>query len=186
MKYEFHLRDAFLNLQLHFVWLKKFQNYCPISPITPTKSGYVIFLRNTCVLGALKSSLSDKKRENASQRCHRSKEAGNLEVSSNCLGLSLTSSLTYYLNRVCPQSNSLWKMTSRSAYRCAGRGPAVTHLNTDPAKRCLTWVIARYRTPTTHRTLSVHFFFLVLSLSEKLFIQTPICILFKLDTFIIP
>ena len=35
------------------------------------------------------------------------------------------------LNRVCPQSNSLWKMTSRSAFRCAGRGPAVTHPSTD-------------------------------------------------------
>ena len=43
-------------------------------------------------------------------------------------------------NRVCPQSNSLWKMTSRSAFRCAGRGPAVTHPSTDPAKSCLTWV----------------------------------------------
>ena len=37
-------------------------------------------------------------------------------------------------NRVCPQSNSLWKMTSRSAFRCAGRGPAVTHPSTNPAK----------------------------------------------------
>ena len=58
-------------------------------------------------------------------------------------------------NRVCPQSNSLWKMTSRSAFRCAGRGPVVTHPSTDPAKICLTWVIAWHRTPTTHRTLSV-------------------------------
>ena len=47
------------------------------------------------------------------------------------------------------------KMTSRSAFRCAGRGPAVTHPSTDPAERCLTWVIAWHRTPTTHRTLSV-------------------------------
>ena len=36
-------------------------------------------------------------------------------------------------NRVCPQSNSLWKMTSRSAFRCAGLGPAVTHSSTDSA-----------------------------------------------------
>ena len=42
--------------------------------------------------------------------------------------------------RVCPQSNSLWKITSRSVFRCAGRGPAVTHPSTDPAKSCLTWV----------------------------------------------
>ena len=58
-------------------------------------------------------------------------------------------------NRVCPQSNSLWKMTSRSAFRCADRGPAVTYPSTDPAKSCLTWVIAWHRTPTTHRTLSI-------------------------------
>ena len=58
-------------------------------------------------------------------------------------------------NRVCPQSNSLWKMTSRSAFRCAGRGPAVTYPSTDPAESCLTWVIAWHRTPTTHRTLFV-------------------------------
>ena len=39
---------------------------------------------------------------------------------------------------------------------CAGRGPAVTHPSTDPAKGCLTWVIAWHRTPTTHRrTLSL-------------------------------
>ena len=38
-------------------------------------------------------------------------------------------------NRVCPQSNSLWKMTSRSAFRCEDRGPAVTHPSIDPAKR---------------------------------------------------
>ena len=57
---------------------------------------------------------------------------------------------------ICPQSSSLWKMTSRSAFRCAGRGPAVTHPSTDPAKSsCLTSVIAWHRTPTTHRTLSV-------------------------------
>ena len=59
-------------------------------------------------------------------------------------------------NRVCLQSNSLWKMTSRSsAFRCAGRGPTVTHPSTDPAKSCLIWVIAWHRTPTTHRTQSV-------------------------------
>ena len=84
-------------------------------------------------------------------------------------------------NRVCSQSNSLWKMTSRSAFRCAGRRPAVTHSRTDPAKSfflflffyfilfffyknvyffywCLTWVIAWHRTPTTHRTLSVRIY----------------------------
>ena len=46
-------------------------------------------------------------------------------------------------------------MTSCSAFRCAGRGPAVIHPSTDPAKSCLTWVIAWHQTPTTHRTLSV-------------------------------
>ena len=51
--------------------------------------------------------------------------------------------------------SSLTVMTSRSAFGCAGRGPAVTHPSTDPAKSCLTWVIAWHRTPTTHRTLSV-------------------------------
>ena len=64
-------------------------------------------------------------------------------------------------NRVCPQSNSLWKITSRSAFQCAGHGPTVTHPSTDPAQSCLTWVIAWHRTPTTHRTLSVrwiHYF----------------------------
>ena len=30
-------------------------------------------------------------------------------------------------------------MTSRSAFRCAGGGPAVTHPSTDPAKSCLTY-----------------------------------------------
>ena len=30
-------------------------------------------------------------------------------------------------NKVCPQYEILWKMTSRSAFRCAGCGPAVTH-----------------------------------------------------------
>ena len=56
---------------------------------------------------------------------------------------------------VCSQSNTVWKMTSHSAFRCAGRGPAVAHPSTDPAKSCLTWVIAWHRTPPTHRTLSV-------------------------------
>ena len=54
-------------------------------------------------------------------------------------------------NGVC----SLWKMTSRSVFRCAGRGPAVTHPSTDPAISCLTWVIAWHRPPTTHWILSV-------------------------------
>ena len=49
----------------------------------------------------------------------------------------------------------LWETTSRSAFRCAGRGPAVTHLSTDPAKSCMTWVITWHRTLTTHWTLSV-------------------------------
>ena len=47
------------------------------------------------------------------------------------------------------------KETSRSAFRYAGCGPVVTHPSTDPAKSCLTWVIAWHRTPTTHWRLSV-------------------------------
>ena len=48
------------------------------------------------------------------------------------------------------------KMNSRSVFRCAGHGPAVTHPSTDPAPRpalsCrLTWMIAGHRTPTTDR-----------------------------------
>ena len=72
-------------------------------------------------------------------------------------------------NRVCPQSNSLWKMTSRLAFRCAGRGPPVTHPSTDQVKSCLTWVIAWHRTPTTHRTLSVllHYFILKKTAAES-------------------
>ena len=58
-------------------------------------------------------------------------------------------------NRVGPQSNSLWKINSRSAFWCAGRGMAVTHPSTDPANTCLTWVIAWHWTPTAHRTPSV-------------------------------
>ena len=50
-------------------------------------------------------------------------------------------------NRVCPQSNSLWKMTSCSAFRCAGRGPAVTHPSTDPA--WLGWSPSTGRLPHT-------------------------------------
>ena len=45
------------------------------------------------------------------------------------------------------------KMTSRSALRCAGRGPALTHPSTDPVPYCLTWVIAWHRTPTTRYLL---------------------------------
>ena len=72
-------------------------------------------------------------------------------------------------NRVCPQSNSLWEMTSRSAFRSAGRGPAVIHPSTDPAKSCLTRVIAWHRTPTTHRTLSMSKcqYFIVSIVQEK-------------------
>ena len=54
-----------------------------------------------------------------------------------------------------PSLQSLKKMTSRSAFRCAGRRLAVTHPSSDPVKSCLTWVIAWHRTSITHRTLSV-------------------------------
>ena len=37
---------------------------------------------------------------------------------------------------------SLWKKNSRSAFRYAGRGPAVAHRSTDPAPSYLTWLIA--------------------------------------------
>ena len=48
------------------------------------------------------------------------------------------------------------KITSRSAFWCAGRGPAVNHPSTDPAPSCLTIrVIACHRIPTTYRTLSI-------------------------------
>ena len=46
-------------------------------------------------------------------------------------------------------------MTSGSAFRCAHRGPTVTHPSTDPAPRCLTWVIDWYRTTATYQTLSI-------------------------------
>ena len=64
---------------------------------------------------------------------------------------------------------SLWKMTFCLVFRDAGRGPAVTHPSTDPAPSCLTWVTAWYRTPTTHRTLSVnsyiiYFLYFILSM----------------------
>ena len=36
-------------------------------------------------------------------------------------------------HRVCPESTVSEKMTSRSAFIYAGRGPAVTHPSTDPA-----------------------------------------------------
>ena len=58
-------------------------------------------------------------------------------------------------NRVCPQSIVSEKMISYSAFRCTGRGPAVTHPSTDSAPSFLTWVIAWHRTPITHRILSV-------------------------------
>ena len=60
-------------------------------------------------------------------------------------------------------------MTSRSAFRCAGRGPAVTHPRIDPAKSCLTWVIAWHRTPITHRTLSVAKYMFLTSLIWLIF-----------------
>ena len=41
---------------------------------------------------------------------------------------------------------SVWqKMTSRSAFRCAGHGPAVIHLSTEPATSRLSWMIASIR-----------------------------------------
>ena len=61
---------------------------------------------------------------------------------------------------VCPQSTVSGKMTSRSAFRSAGRGLTVTHQSTDPARSCLTCVNTWCRTPTTHRTLSVISFFI--------------------------
>ena len=78
-------------------------------------------------------------------------------------------------NRVCPQSNSLWKMTSRSAFRCAGRGPAVTDPSTDLTKSCSTWVIDWDRTPTTHRTLSVFLEKVLVSIKKQSFLYV-ICI----------
>ena len=62
-------------------------------------------------------------------------------------------------NRVCSKSTVSEKMTPRSAFRCIGRGPAVTHLSTEPAPSCLTSVIVWHRTPTTHRTMSVLIFY---------------------------
>ena len=41
-------------------------------------------------------------------------------------------------------------MTSHSAFRYAGRGPAVIHPSADPAPRCLTWVIAWHRGHPPH------------------------------------
>ena len=49
---------------------------------------------------------------------------------------------------------SLWKTTSRSAFRCVSHGLDVIHSSADPAWSCLTWVIAWNWTPNTHRTLS--------------------------------
>ena len=52
-------------------------------------------------------SLRQKEGERV-QRCHRSKEAGNLEVSSNCLDLRLTSPQTYYLKYFELAFKTLW------------------------------------------------------------------------------
>ena len=54
-----------------------------------------------------------------------------------------------------PPVYSLRKSDLRSAFRYAGRGPAVTHPSTDPAPSCLIWVTVWCRTSTTHRKLSV-------------------------------
>ena len=63
-------------------------------------------------------------------------------------------------HRVCSQSTVSEKMTSRPALRYPGRGPAVTHLSTDPAPRCLTCASAWCRAPTTHRTLSMTYIYI--------------------------
>ena len=60
-------------------------------------------------------------------------------------------------NRVCPQSISLWKRTSRSVFRCAGRGSGGHPSKYWPSEKLLDLgVIAWHRTPTTLRTLSVN------------------------------
>ena len=59
--------------------------------------------------------------------------------------------------RVCPQSTVSEKMTPHSAFRYADRRPAVTHSSTDPVPSCLTSMTVWYRTPTTHRTLTLIF-----------------------------
>ena len=73
-------------------------------------------------------------------------------------------------------------MTSRSAFRCAGGGPAVTHPSTDPAKSCLTCVIAWHRTPTTHRALSVRFQYFIYSnicfITQSIFRFSSFCYVF--------
>ena len=56
---------------------------------------------------------------------------------------------------VCPQSAVFEKMNSRWAFQCAGRGPTVTHLNSDSAPNYLTRVIAWHWASTTHQTLPV-------------------------------
>ena len=66
-------------------------------------------------------------------------------------------------NRVCSQSNSLWKMTSRSAFRCAGRGPAVTHRSTDPVKSCSTWAIAWLLSICCHISIILHYFNIIIN-----------------------
>ena len=53
-------------------------------------------------------------------------------------------------HKVCPQSTVSEKMTSRSAFRHAGRGSAVIHPSTDPAPSCLTWPTVWCRTPAGH------------------------------------
>ena len=62
-------------------------------------------------------------------------------------------------NRVCPQCTVPEKTSSRSAFRCAGRGPAVTHSSTDSAPGCLTWVIAWYLLHTKRCRLHAKVFF---------------------------
>ena len=72
---------------------------------------------------------------------------------------------------VCPQSIVSEKMISRSAFRYAGRGLAVTNPSTDPAPSCLTCVIAWCRTPTTHRKLSVIPFYLLINSKLQIYFQ---------------
>ena len=52
--------------------------------------------------------------------------------------------------------SSLWKISSHPAFRSAGHVPAITHPSIDPARNCLTCVVAWNRTSTIHRMLSVN------------------------------
>ena len=63
-------------------------------------------------------------------------------------------------NIIRPQSTVSEEMTSRSACRCAGHGPAVTNPSNDLAPSYLTWMITWHRTPIIQQTLSVSFLYI--------------------------